>query len=104
MTGCQGRQFEPASPGADRGGQTERYIAGFERRLALIQVAQRADLRQNERSAARSLDEGLAERAGGSAIRNQDNGVGQALGPKGREVAMQPCRQVVQEGPVGGYR
>ena len=49
MLGDEARQLEPSSPGRDRRGQVDRHVARLERRLALVEIADHPDLRQDQR-------------------------------------------------------
>ncbi len=97
VLGDQTGQLEAPAIGRDGRRQVERQVARLERRLALVEVAERAHLGQQHRLAAGHGQEGLGQGAGAAAGRRQDDGLGQALGAEGRERFGQSPREVEGE-------
>jgi len=100
--GHQPGQFEALAQGADGGGQVEGQVTRLERRLALVQVAQGADLRQQHRALARRLQKRLGQGAGGAAGGQQDGGFREAFHAAGREGPPHARGQISQKRPVRG--
>ena len=96
------RHLEPARQGGDGGRQVEAQFAGRERRLVLLQIAERPHLRQQHGAVAAQLRQGGGEGARRAAVGQQDGRVGQGL----RRLVAQPVEhargQVLEEGPVRG--
>ena len=97
----QPRQLEPPSPGRDRRRQVQGHVPRFERRLALVQVAEGADLRQQQGLAARHRNKGLGQGPRAAPGRGEDQGVGQGLGAHRRKGGQQAAGEILDEGPVG---
>ncbi len=100
----QPRQLEPAAPGTDRRRQVERQVARFERRLALVEVAERADLRQQHGLRVTGVQKRLGQRPRRAAGRQQDHRVGQGRRIRRRQRADQPSGEILQERAVRGDR
>jgi hypothetical protein len=94
-------QLEPAALRIDRRRQLEGFVGGLERRLALLEVAQSEDPRQQRRRAGRRLDEGGRQLAAGPAGRQQDQGRGHRLRLARREHRRDAGRQIGQERLLG---
>ncbi len=97
MVGDQPRQLVAAAAGRDRRRQVERQVARLERRLALVEVAQRPHLRQQHRAGAGDRQEGVGEIAAGAAGGGQHGGFGERIGAERRQRLGQAPRQVLQE-------
>ncbi|MNK24864.1 hypothetical protein D3C87_431800 [compost metagenome] len=97
------RHLETAGQGGDGGGQVQTQFAGGEGRFVLFQIAERADLRQQDGTIAGQLAQGRGEGAGGAAVGQQDGGVGQGLGRLIAQPVEHARREVFEEGPPGGH-
>ena len=79
-------------------GGMSRQVARLKRRLAFVQVADGADLRQQDSPAAGRADEGLGQGAGAAPGGGEDHGPGQGF--RLRQGRQKPGCQVIEEGPV----
>ena len=102
VAGDQTGQLEAAGARVDGRRDVQRQVARLERRLALIQVADGADLRQQGRPAADRADEGLGQHAGPAPGRHEHDRFGQRL--RVGQGGDQSGRQIVEKGPVGRDR
>ena len=96
------RQLESPPQGGHRGGQGQRRFAGLERRLAFVDVAQGADLRQQHGASAGGADESGGQLTRPAAGGEQHDRVGQGLGTVGGQRVPQPVGEIVEEGTVRG--
>ena len=99
VRGDQPGQFVTAAGGRDRRRQVQGQVAWLERRLALVEVAQRSDLRQQHRAGAGDRQEGVGEVAARAAGRDQHRGRRQRLRAERGERRAKPAREVFQERP-----
>ena len=79
--GDQPRQLEAPALGPDGRRQVERQVTWLERRLALIEIAQGAHLRQQQAATARMADEGFGQAPHCSPVGQQHEGVRQGFRP-----------------------
>lgn len=103
LLGDHPRHLEAAGQGGDGGGQVQTQFAGGEGRLVLLQIAERADLGQQDGAVASQLAQCRGEGASGAAVGQQDGGVGQGLGCLIAEPVEHPRREVLEEGPPGRH-
>ncbi len=95
--GRQARQLEPAAIGVDGRGQVQGQVARFERRLALVEIAERPNLRQQQGPPAAGRHEGFRQGAHAAPRGQQHHGLGQGLVRQG---VHEPGRQIGQERPM----
>ena len=95
-------QLEPAAQRAYSRRKIERQVAGLERRLALLQIAQRADLGQQHGLPAGRGDERLGQRASAATGGHEHHRVGERLRPVLRERGVEARGEVGDERAVRG--
>ena len=94
------RHLETARQGGDGGRQVETQFTGGEGGLVLFQIAERADLGQQQGSPSGLFRQGGREGAGGAAVRQQDDRVGQGLGRMVAQPVQHPGGEILQERPA----
>ncbi len=93
----QPAQFETPAQRPHRGRQAQGQLARFERRFALVQVPERADLRQEQGPAAGEVHERFGEGPRAAPRRQEHHRPAQALAAEG---VQQAAGEVVQERAV----
>ena len=95
------RHLEATGQGGDGRRQVEAELPGGEGRLVLFEVAEGTDLGQQDRTAAGLFAQGGSEGAGGAAVGQQDDGVGQDFGRTVAQPVQYPGGEILEEGPPG---